>query len=444
MKIMVSKSNRSQFNSWGRYPSLPSEVVALSWASEFPLHPKPSGKMLPVGLGRSYGDVCLLEEGTLIKTRQLDHFLGFDSTTGILRAEAGVSFAEILRLCIPRGWFLPVTPGTKYVTVGGAIANDIHGKNHHVAGTFGCHVLRMGLIRSDGTYIECSPAENTDWYCATIGGMGLTGLITWADIQMRPIVSPQIDYEGTKFRGIDEFLALSEAAKDIEYTVAWIDCVSGGKNFARGIFMQGAHSEISSQLATGKEPWLNFPCNLPQFFLNRYSVRAFNEVFYRKQLRSHVKTIVNYEPFFYPLDAILNWNRMYGKEGLLQFQCVLPWEQGKQGLLSLLKDITASGMASFLAVLKVFGNVASPGMMSFPQPGITLALDFPIRKDKSFRLFDRLADITAAHSGRLYSAKDARMRPEHFQRFYPQWQQFSSYIDPQFDSSFWQRVTADV
>jgi FAD/FMN-containing dehydrogenase len=204
------------------------------------------------------------------------------------------------------------------------------------------------------------------------------------------------------------------------------------------------HSETPKQLTTGKEPWLKFPCDLPAFFLNRYSMRAFNELYYQKQLGSRVKAVVNYEPFFYPLDAVLNWNRMYGKDGLLQFQCVLPWEHGKEALLSLLKDITASGMASFLAVLKVFGNVPSPGMMSFPKPGLTLALDFPIRRDKSFRLFDRLADITAAHGGRMYSAKDARMRPEHFKRFYPQWQQFSSYIDPQFDSAFWQRVTANV
>jgi FAD/FMN-containing dehydrogenase len=431
-----------KFESWGRYPKLNADLVSLSWTSDFPLGQPPATKMLPVGAGRSYGDVCLLENGTLLKTRGMDRLLHFDSQTGVLRCEAGVTLSEILDFAVPRGFFLPVTPGTKYVTVGGAIANDIHGKNHHVAGTFGCHVLRFELVRSDGARFICSPTENFDWFAATVGGMGLTGLISWAEIRLRPIVSRKIQYKGTKFIGIDEFVALSKASTHSEYTVSWIDCVATGKNFARGIFMQGDHAETPDALTPSKEPWLILPVDVPEFALNRFSIGLFNTLYYNKQFGKEKTGFVDYEPFFYPLDSLLQWNRMYGKSGLLQFQCVLPWEADQQmGIVKILKAITASGLASFLAVIKVFGDVSSPGMLSFPAPGITLALDFPIRAEVSFDLLDRLARITQEHGGRMYPAKDARMTAEQFQAFYPQWQAFARYIDPAFDSAFWQRVT---
>jgi FAD/FMN-containing dehydrogenase len=438
----MASDSQPKFESWGRYPKLQAEVVPLAWTTDFPLHHPPATKQLPVGAGRSYGDVCLLENGTLLKTRGMDKLLHFDPQTGILRCEAGVTLAEILDFAVPRGFFLPVSPGTKYVTVGGAIANDIHGKNHHVAGTFGSHILRLELVRSDGVRFVCSPAENPDWFAATIGGMGLTGLIAWAEFRLRPIASRRIRYKGTKFIGIDEFVALSQAGAQAEYTVAWIDCVSTGKNFARGIFMQGDHQQAQEPLHASRQPWLSLPIDLPDFVLNRYSVSAFNTLYYNKQFGKEKTGLVDYEPFFYPLDSLLHWNRMYGKSGLLQFQCVLPWEMGQQmGILQILKAITSSGLASFLAVLKVFGDLPSPGMMSFPAPGITLALDFPIRPEVSFDLLDRLAQITMEHGGRMYSAKDARMTAKQFQAFYPQWQDFARYIDPAFDSSFWQRVT---
>jgi FAD/FMN-containing dehydrogenase len=439
----MPRSTQPQFESWGRYPKLEADVVPLSWTTDFPLPDPPATKILPVGAGRSYGDVCLLDQGTLLKTRGMDRLLHFDPATGILRCEAGVTLAEILDFAVPRGFFLPVTPGTKYVTVGGAIANDIHGKNHHVSGTFGCHVLRFELVRSDGARFECSPTENVDWFSATIGGMGLTGLITWAEVRLRPIVSRKIQYKGTKFVGIDEFVALSQAGTHVEYTVAWIDCVATGNNFARGLFMQGDHSQQPQPLEPSKEPWLTLPLDVPEFALNRFSIGLFNTLYYNKQLGKEKTGLVDYEPFFYPLDSLLQWNRMYGKSGLLQFQCVLPWEADQQfGIIKILKAITASGLASFLAVIKVFGDVPSPGMLSFPAPGITLALDFPIRAEVSFDLLDRLARITQEHGGRMYPAKDARMTADQFQSFYPQWQAFSRYIDPAFDSAFWQRVTA--
>jgi FAD/FMN-containing dehydrogenase len=432
---MPPAQDQPQFESWGRYPRLCSEVRPLFWKDDFPLVPAPVEKMLAVGMGRSYGDVCLLQNGTLLRTPNLDRLISFDAQTGLLRCEAGVTLAGILDFAVPRGWFLPVSPGTKYVTVGGAIANDIHGKNHHVAGTFGCHTTCFELVRSDGSQILCSPSQNGDWYAATIGGMGLTGMISWAEIQMRPIVSRRIRLQSTKFVGLEEFVALSKAAMDSEYTVAQ------GRDFARGIFLQGEHDQDQGPLTPLIKAKVAMPLDLPAFALSRLTVGAFNTLYYHKQMSKQKTGLVDYEPFFYPLDRILKWNRLYGKQGLLQFQCVLPWESDPMGMIQTLKAITASELASFLAVIKVFGDVQSPGMMSFPMPGITLALDFPIRQKVSFDLLDKLADITAEFGGRMYPAKDACMSAAHFQQFYPQWQQFSSYIDPSFSSSFWQRVT---
>jgi FAD/FMN-containing dehydrogenase len=435
--------SQHRFESWGKYPSFEAEQVSLHWQQDFPLKINRNGKMLPVGIGRSYGDVCLLDQGTLLTTRGLDKLLYFDEESGILRCEAGVTLAEILDFSVPRGFFLPVTPGTKYVTVGGAIANDIHGKNHHIVGTFGSQLLRFELVRSDGTHLLCSASENPEWFAATIGGMGLTGLITWAEIRLRRIVSRKVRYQGTKFVGIDEFVALSHASTEVEYTVAWIDCVARGRNFARGIFMQADHCDKPEELAASKAPRLTFPVNLPKFALNRYSVGLFNTLYYGKQFGKRKNALMDYEPFFYPLDSILEWNRVYGRSGLLQFQCLIPWEQGQQaGILRILEAISASGLASFLAVMKVFGDVPSPGLLSFPKPGITLCLDFPIGNQKSFALYRRLADITLEHGGRMYSAKDALMTAAQFQAFYPESAAFAKFIDPAFNSAFWKRVTA--
>ncbi|HEV2465280.1 MAG TPA: FAD-binding oxidoreductase [Acidobacteriaceae bacterium] len=439
---------RTGFESWGRYPKLDANVVPLNWASEFPLRPPPATRMLPVGAGRSSGDVCLLDHGTLLRTRGpelnggMDRLLDFDPQTGVLCCEAGTTMGEILDFAVPRGFFLPVSPGTKFVTVGGAIANDIHGKNHHVAGTFGRHVPRFELVRSEGAHLICSAAQHADLYSATIGGMGLTGLITWAEIKLQPILSRKIQYIGIKFSEIQEFVELSAAHAKTEYTVSWLDCVGTGKHFARGIFMAGEHSKAPGPLKRSKASQLTLPFDFPEFLLNRRSVGAFNSLYYNKQ-RGKIKTrIVDYEPFFYPLDRVLHWNRMYGKSGLLQFQCVLPWEPDNRGIIEMLKAITRSGLASFLAVLKVFGDVTSPGMMSFPKPGLTLALDFPIRHEATFDLVERLAAITLEHKGRIYPAKDATMTAAQFQAFYPQWKKFSAFVDPAFDSAFWQRVTA--
>ena len=302
---MSPHQDQPQFESWGRYPKLSAEVRPLFWKEDFPAPIAPETKMLAVGMGRSYGDVCLLQHGTLLRTPNLDRLISFDSETGLLRCEAGVTLAEILDFAVPRGWFLPVSPGTKYVTVGGAIANDIHGKNHHVAGTFGLHTPCFELVRSDGTQVMCSPTENPEWYAATIGGMGLTGLISWAEVQMRPIVSRRIRYRSTKFVGLEEFVALSQASAHKEYSVAWIDCVAQGRNFARGIFMQGEHDENPGPLTPLAKPKFALPFDLPAFALNRSSVGAFNTLYYHKQMSKQRSGLIDYEPFFYPLDRIL-------------------------------------------------------------------------------------------------------------------------------------------
>ncbi len=432
------------FESWGRYPKYKARLVPMHWQGEFPgniegLH----NGALAVGMGRSYGDSCLLKDGNLVVTTAMNRLLDFDAETGVLTAEAGVTLAEILDFAVPRGFFLPVSPGTKYVTLGGAIANDIHGKNHHVGGTFGCHVTRFELVRSDGSRRLCSRTENPDWYGATIGGLGLTGVITWASLRLRRIVSRMIDYEGIQFHGVDEFLALTEQYKDVEYTVSWIDCASTGKNFARGVFMLGDHSAVAGKLNASPKPKLVFPVEAPGFALNHTTVSMFNTVFFHKQGKARVKALQDYEPFFYPLDAVLRWNRMYGKGGLLQFQYAIPWTQAREGTIAILTEVAKSGLASFLAVLKAFGDVPSPGLMSFPQPGITLALDFPIKAGVTFPLFERLADMTREYGGRLYPAKDAAMTAAQFQAFYPQWEQLRRYKDPVITSSFWERVTGD-
>jgi FAD/FMN-containing dehydrogenase len=416
----------------------------MHWQLEFPaniagLH----NGVLPVGLGRSYGDSCLLNGGNLVVTTGMNRLIHFDPETGLLTAEAGLSLAQILEFAVPRGFFLPVTPGTKYVTLGGAIANDIHGKNHHVAGTFGGHITQFELVRSDGSRRLCSRTENPDWFAATIGGLGLTGVITWATLRLKPIVSRGIDIENIQFHGIDEFLSLTETYAHSPYTVSWIDCASTGKNFARGVFMLGDHSTTPGPLTTSPDPKLIFPVDAPGWALNHTTVSMFNTVFFHKQMKPHVNAVHDYEPFFYPLDKVLHWNRLYGKSGLVQFQYAIPWQHAREGTIAILREIAKSGLASFLAVLKAFGDVPSPGLLSFPQPGITLALDFPIKAGTTFPLVERLADMTLEYGGRLYPAKDSAMTAKQFQTSYPQWEQLARFRDPLITSSFWERVTGD-
>lgn len=431
---------RPSFQSWGRYPKAKHQVSHPEWLSDPMPIPEPGGSLLPYGLGRSYGDSCLNDGQTLLATWRLNRFLEFDQDSGRLRAEAGVSLADILALAVPRGWFLPVTPGTKHVTLGGAVANDVHGKSHHASGSFGNHIDRFELLRSDGRRFICSPDENADYFAATVGGLGLTGLITWVELRLKPIPGPWIDVEELQFRGLDEFLALSrESEQTHEYIVAWVDCASTGRNFARGIFSRGNHSPCEAPWTPpGAAP--RMPIDLPGFALNPLSVGLFNSLYFHKQLSARRARTVSYETFFYPLDAIGDWNRAYGKQGFLQWQCVIPFRNARDAMSEILTRITASGLASFLSVMKTMGSTPPAGMLSFPAPGVTLALDFPARHARVFPMLAGLDEIVAAAGGRLYPAKDARMSGRHFRLFYSRHEEFRPYLDPAFSSSFWRRV----
>ncbi len=431
----------SDLLSWGRYPKVKHKLIHEIDCLSDDILPITSFKMLPYGQGRSYGDSCLNENGVLLSNKRLDNFISFDSKNGILRCESGVTLKEILAIGINKGWFLAVTPGTQHVSVGGAIANDVHGKNHHRVGTFGNFVKQFELVRSDGTHLVCSENSNSDLFKATIGGLGLTGLILWAEIQLRKIENPFIDMESIKFKNIDEFFDLSsQSDKSYEYTVSWIDCLSKGSSLGKGIFMRGNHSQKAPD-ELPKEPKLspiNFPITAPSFLLSKWNIKLFNFFYYNKQLKKKSKALVYYSSFFYPLDNIDNWNRMYGKQGFFQFQCVVP----NKAIKPILQAISKSGKGSFLVVLKQFGNIVSPGMLSFPKEGITIALDFPNKESQTLKLLKRLSDMVTEHEGSIYPAKDAIMSSRHFQSFYPKWNEFAKYIDPQFSSSFWRRVTS--
>lgn len=428
------------YESWGKFPRVQQQVRQINWPGDAKNMTEAS--LLPYGYGRSYGDSCLNSGGTLLDVSGLNRLIAFDEATGLMRADAGMSLEQVLAFAVPRGFFLPVTPGTKYVSLGGAVANDIHGKNHHRAGTFGRYVRAFELLRSDGTRLTCSPEQNTKLFHATIGGLGLTGLIIWVEFSLRPIQSALIDSESVKFANLDEFFSLSaESDAPYEYTVAWVDCAAQGKNLGRGLFLRGNHAPASGPLHSSSPPRLTAPFNAPGFALNRWTVGAFNAVYYGKQRRKLLQKREHYEGFFYPLDAVGEWNRIYGSRGFLQYQFALPFLGDTSVIKEIFTRIAVSKLGSFLAVLKMFGDLSSPGMLSFPQPGVTLALDFPNEGKRTFALLDQLDEIIRENGGRVYPAKDARMSEASFKTFYPQWQEFAEYIDPRFSSSFWRRVT---
>jgi len=429
-------------DSWGRYPQVEQRIL--------PLHdrrarlPEFDGLALPHGNGRSYGDSCLLPGGTLLHSRGLDRFISFDPANGVLRCESGVTLDQIIELVLPQGWFLPVTPGTRYVTVGGAIANDVHGKNHHRTGTFGHHVRSFNLLRSDGSQRLCTPAADEEgWFSATVGGLGLTGVVTEVELQLRRVPGPWLESENIRFGSLGEFFALSrESAATHEYSVAWIDCLATGKNRGRGHFTRADHAPLQGSTRPGAPGrGLAMPFTPPLSLVNRFTLRPFNSLYYWRQPARSKRSASHLLPFFYPLDGIREWNRMYGPRGFLQYQCVVPPAHAEAGIAALLSEISASGSGSFLAVLKEFGDVASDGMLSFARPGTTLALDFPNDGKPVLKLLERLDRIVDGAGGAVYPAKDARMSATSFQRAYPRWEEFTTFIDPRFSSGFWRRVT---
>lgn len=426
-------------SSWGRLSADPHHVVGLSDPCKVREALSCGGAPgVAHGMGRSYGDACLNPQGTLWLTTGLDHFIAFDDRTGRLVCEVGVLLRDIQRLAVPRGWILPVTPGTQLVTVGGAIANDVHGKNHHVLGAFGDHVQHLTLLRTDGETIQCGPDERPDWFAATVGGVGLTGVIVQAEIQLRRIPGPWLETETIPYANLDEFFQLADDSEaQWEHTVSWIDCIPGSGG--RGVFMRGNPVAAERQpVPPGRQ--LTMPIVPPVSLVNRLSLRPFNMAYYHLKKWRAGRAVTYYEPFFYPLDNLLEWNRMYGPRGFFQYQSVVPRGVARDAVQSMLQEIARFGDGSFLAVLKTFGNRAPVGMLSFAQPGATLALDFPNHGEHTQKLFARLDAIVTEARGRIYLAKDARMPRALFEAGYPRLPEFLKYRDRGISSGLSRRL----
>lgn len=428
----------SRFPSWGRYPG--GDQAGFYWDEKSTSFPNAETTVLPYGLGRSYGSSCQNLDGQVVSSKQRDHFIAFDQENGLLHCEAGVSLADILRVCLPKGWFLSVTPGTKFVTVAGAIANDVHGKNHETAGSFGCYVQSFELLRSSGESIHCSASENSEWFYATIGGLGLTGFITSAVLQLKKVSSRKVNSETIKYTHLDDFFHLSEQSQQFEYTAAWLDCLASGAQLGRGHFIRGNHAAQGGLTVAKEKKALSVPITPPLSLINKFSLKAFNSLYFHRQRKVKSVAQTDYNPFFYPLDSIHHWNRIYGKKGFLQYQCVIPLADAKAGIKEILQKISHAKQGSFLVVLKMMGNKSSGGLLSFPQQGATLALDFPFLGQQTLDLLNQLDQTVQQAKGRLYPAKDARMSGELFRACYPEWQKLEQLRDPAIQSDFWRKV----
>jgi hypothetical protein len=415
---------------WGNYPIMESEEKLFSLDDQLTTIIKESKQFIPRGNGRCYGDASLA--GETVNTLKYDKILSFDTSNGVFECQSGLMLDQVLEVVVPKGWFLPVTPGTKFITVGGAVGSDVHGKNHHVDGSFSNHIEEMDIILASGEMITCTPTKYPDLFEATCGGMGLTGLISRVKFRLKKIESSYIKQKQVKAENLEEIIELFEKYKDYTYSVAWIDCLQKGKNFGRSILILGEHAKVeelpaakqNDPLQLPKKKQITFPFNLPSWVLNAFTVKMFNFLYYGKNFKKEIDNFVSYEPFFYPLDAILHWNRGYGKKGFVQYQFVLPLG-AKQGLVEILNRISDKGLGSFLAVLKVFGKQDS--LISFPSEGYTLALDFPVRNGL-FEFLDELDQVVLKYGGRLYMSKDARMKPAVLQAGYPRLEEFKSVV----------------
>jgi len=410
----------STLSGWGRYPYGQSQLHLPATQQQL-LQLNQNFTGITRGQGRSYGDSAMASE--VLSTRYLDQFIQFDAVTGVLSVQAGITLAEILDVIVPKGWFLPVTPGTQYVSVAGAIAADVHGKNHHLAGCFSQHLLSMKMLLGDGRQIRVSPTQYTDLFQATCGGMGLTGIILSATLQLLPIKSSQINQTSVKARSLSHAYALFEQAAESTYSVAWIDCLAKGQQLGRSLLMTGEHA-LEGELTSASQNALSLPCVTPSILLNRFSTRAFNSLYYHRQRTPIAHQSIHYAPFFYPLDRIRHWNRLYGRKGFLQYQFVLPQAAGLEGMQSILQRISDQQTGSFLAVLKKLGP-ANSNLLSFPQEGYTLALDFKFQHGL-FRFLEQLDQQVLDWGGRLYLAKDARMSQTVFKASYPNWETFEA------------------
>lgn len=420
---------------WGRYPVVEALVARPERLSEIhaALDDREDDAILAHGLGRSYGDVATLKGGRVILTSRLNRMLAFDEATGWLRCEAGVSIKEIIDTFVPRGFFPPVVPGTQFVTVGGALANNIHGKNHHVDGCWGDHVRRVELLLASGDVVICDRKNKPELFWATVGGIGLTGLILSMEVQLIPIENRYIEMESIRVNNLDEFFEVSAESAGFTHTVSWIDCVKTGKNMGRGIFMRGRHAQADVKAPVGTlDRMSSFVQGLADgrplhsnHLLNRATITLFNEAFFRKTPAGRSSAVTDYIPFFFPLDAVDHWNYVYGSRGFLQYQMVVP---SRDAVREILKIISESGMASFLAVIKEFGDIDHGGL-SFPTKGITLALDFPNFGMPLLEMLERLDAITVSVGGRVYLGKDARLSKASFRQMYGEWDKWKEVRD---------------
>ena len=414
---------------WGRYPVVDC-AVAEPMLAELDTTPLPS--FIARGNGRSYGDSSLNAEG-VVATRRMSHMLAFDAATGVLTCEGGTLLADVIATFLPRGWFAPVTPGTRFVTVGGMIAADVHGKNHHGASSFAEHVRWLDLALPDGRVLRCSSTEEPALFAATCGGMGLTGVIVRAAFGLIAVATAQIRQRTVRAPTLDDAFAIFDAAQDATYSVAWIDGLATGADLGRSVVFIGEHAGVddlpvdrrATPLATAAKAPRRVPIDFPGFALSKLPVTLFNAAYYRAQVAG--ERLVDLFPYFYPLDAVLEWNRIYGRRGFVQYQCVLPLAESPTGMRRLLDEIARAGSASFLAVLKRMGP-ASFGHLSFPLEGYTLAMDFPATPD-NLALLDRLDAITVEHKGRIYLAKDARAAPATVAAGYPRLPEFRDVRD---------------
>lgn len=401
-----------KLSGWGRFPMHEATVFAPRDEAALTARIKVGG-LIARGNGRAYGDSAVSSANT-VQMRHFNRLIAFDASTGQLVAEAGVLLADIIAAVLPLGWFPAVTPGTKFVTLGGMIAADVHGKNHHRDGSIGGFVDWVDLMDENGAVQHCSAQENPELFAWTIGGMGLTGVILRAALRLRRVETAWIKQTIQPAANLAAAIAVFEQSDDALYSVAWIDCLSRGEALGRSLVMMGEHAGLDDLSQKQRHtPFVcrpksqkSVPFTLPSGVLNATTVRAFNAVYYWKGARQSSPSLVDWDSYFYPLDAVLGWNKIYGRKGFAQFQCVLPMDQAQDGLRALLEAISAAGAGSFLAVLKRFGS--QHGKFSFPMPGYTLALDFPINA-KTLVLLNRLDQLTLAHGGRFYLAKDSRM-----------------------------------
>jgi decaprenylphospho-beta-D-ribofuranose 2-oxidase len=412
---------------WGLYPSVLAQVDQVRFAKDAVTLARTRRPVLAQGNCRSYGDACLAPH--VASFLPLNHLLAFDPERGLVRAEAGITLDKLLRFIVPRGWFLPVTPGTKFPTLGGCIAADVHGKNHHRDGTIGNYVEDLDMVLADGAPVHCSRTENSDLFWATVGGMGLTGFICAAQLRLSPITSASIEMLSIRTANFaDTCKVFAETHDQYRYSVAWVDCLARGAHLGRSLVMLGepapaGSAEPARALRVHHDVRLNVPVSLPTWTLNRFTVRAFNGVYYNRQRRREAQSRVHYDPFFYPLDRVDHWNRIYGWMGFLQYQFVVPFEGGEAVMAEVLERIAARGTASFLAVLKTMGAEGG-GMLSFPMAGYTLALDIPLRDPSTIAFLRELNKSVIAGGGRNYLAKDAILKREEFEPMYPRLEEF--------------------